>query len=349
MESSIIQFQKDFFKKLPKEKVFIIHGDEPYLIKTFLNKLREKFGEDYVVLWGDELSEEEFYANLSERGLFGRSKERVIVIFGFEEFLKRLGRRKKSKEFVVKTLASVKNNYVFIVFERKLQKQEINTEPLKSITTLGGVITANKLSKKKIKELVSKKFKDREIEIDEEALNYILEASEYNLMELKLEVEKLIDYAEAGKKLSVEEIKKLSFFTSSGVNVFDFVDAFLKGEGERALILLDRLYSWGVHPLQIQKLLSSYAVKLFTLKRLIEKGEEEKKALDKLGIKNNFQRLKFSEYLKRLDTSELKRILEGLRRLDTLQKLYFYPPEESFREFVESYLLRRGRVGNFLR
>ena len=346
MEASIIQFQKEFLTKPPVKRVFIIHGDEPYLIKTFLNKVKEKYGNSYTVLWGDELTEEEFYSNLSESSIFGSTKERVIVIFNFEDFLKKLGRRKKSKEFVIKTLKGVKNNYVFIVFDRKLQKQELSSEPIKSITAFGGVITASKLSKQKIKQLVLKKFKEKGIKVDEEAVDYLLELSEYNLMELKLEVEKLIDYALETKELSLEEVRRLSFFLSGNANVFEFIDAFLKGESEKALILLERLYMWGVHPLQIQKLLSSYVIKLFTLKRLLESGEDEKKAMESLGIKNNFLKLKFSEYLKANELSNLKRILSALRRLDMFQKLYFQPPEETFKAFVEGFLLSGKRAGN---
>lgn len=344
MEIPIIQFQKDFFLKPPAERVFVIHGDEQYLIRTFLSKLKKKYGNNYSVLWGDELTEEEFYSNLSESSIFGSTKERVIVIFGFEDFLKKLGRRKKSKEFVIKTLKNVKRNYVFIVFDRKLQKQELSTEPFKSITAFGGIVTATKLSRQKIKSMVIKKFKDKGIKVEEEAVDYLLELSEYDLMELKLEVEKLIDYALENKTLTLEEVKRLSFFLSGTANVFEFVDAFLMGESEKALVLLDNLYMWGVHPLQIQKILASYVIKLFTLKRLIESGEDEKKAMDKLGIKSNFAKLKFSQYLKNNELSDIKRMLSGLRRLDMLQKLYFQLPEETFKSFVESTLLRSKRA-----
>lgn len=343
MEGSIIQFQKEFFLKPPQERVFIIHGDEPYLIRTFLNKVKEKYGNNYTVLWGDDLTEEDFYSNLSESSLFGSTKEKVVVLFNFEDFLKKLGRRKKNKDFVVKTLREVKRSYVFIVFDRKLQKQELSEEPLKSITAFGSVITASKLTKQKIKELVLKKFKEKGIKVEEKAVDYLLELSEYNLMELKLEVEKLIDYALETKELSLEEVRRLSFFLSGSANVFEFIDAFLKGESEKALVLLERLYMWGIHPLQIQKLLSSYAIKLFTLKRLVESGKDPKKAMEELGIKHDFVKQKFSEYLKANELSDLKRILSGLRRLDMFQKLYFQPPEDTFKAFVEGFLLRSKR------
>ena len=178
-----------------EKRVFLIHGDEPYLIKNFLSKLKERYRGNYKVLWGDDITEEEFYSNISETGIFGNLKENVVVLYNFEDFLKRLGRNKKAKEFVIKTLKNIKSNYLFIVFDRKLQKQELSTEPYKSIRSFGLVVVAGRLSKEKIKQLVLKKFGEKGIKIEEKVIDYLLELTEYNLMELKLEVEKLIDYA----------------------------------------------------------------------------------------------------------------------------------------------------------
>ncbi|GAB6066483.1 DNA polymerase III subunit delta [Aquifex pyrophilus] len=343
MERNIIQFQKEFLGGKVKERVFILHGDEPYLIRTFLSKLKERFGSNYRVLWGDEITEEELYSALSERGIFGSSKEEAVVLYKFESFLKKLGRKKKSREFLIKTLKGVKSNYLFIVFDRKLQKQELSTEPYKSIQTFGLIVNSGKLSKEKIKNLVRKKFTEKGIKIEEEALNYLLESAEYNLMELKLEVEKLIDYAWDKKSLSLEDIKRALFTLSDNINVFNFVDVFLLGDYEKAVETLENLYRWGIHPLQIQKLLTSYVIKLYTASRMLEK-EDKNKVLEKLGIKNQFAKLKFTEYLKRNDKESLKRMLTSLQRIDMLEKLYFQDPSKLLKEFVLSFALSPKKV-----
>ncbi|RUM29521.1 MAG: DNA polymerase III subunit delta [Aquifex sp.] len=343
MEKTIIQFQKEFFVKPPQKRVFLIHGDEPYLIKNFLSKLKEKYGDNYKVLWGDDITEEEFYANISETSIFGNLKENAVVLYNFEDFLKKLGRKKKAKEFLIKTLKNIKSNYLFIVFDRKLQKQELSAEPYKSIQSFGMVIVAGRLSKEKIKQLVLKKFREKDIKIEEKAIDYLLELTEHNLMELKLEVEKLIDYAFETKTLDFEEVKSIAFAISENANLFEFIDAFLMGEGEKAVKLLDTLYRWGIHPLQIQKILVSYVIKLYTAQRLLEQGKDLNTVLESLGIKNNYAKLKFKNYIQRNDTEKLKRMLSFLQRIDMFEKIYFQNPEDMFKDFVMSFALTSAK------
>ena len=331
---SIIQFQKEFFKSGSEKRVFVIHGDETYLVKSFLAKLKQKFKENYRVLWGDEIDEEAFYSNLSETSIFGSTKESAIVIYNFEEFVKKLGRRKKNLQFLINTLKKVKRNYVFIVFDRKLQKQELVQEPIKSISAFGEIIVANKLTKDKVKNLVLKKFKDNGIIIEDRAIDKLLELSEYNLMELKLEVEKLIDYAKESKKITEEDIKKVAFFVSGNSNVFDFIDAFFSGDREKSINLYENLLMWGIHPLQVQKLLVSFAIKLYILNKLIEKGESEDKALEKVGVKNNYMKLKFKNYLKNLNEEKLRKLINTFQRIDMFEKIYFQDPEQMLRNIV---------------
>jgi len=344
VEKTIIQFQKDFLSGKADKRVVIIHGEERYLVKALLSKLKDKFGRNYRVLWGDEISEEEFFSALSERSMFSASQNSLVVLYNFDDFLKKLGRKKKAKESLVKLLRSLRSNYLFIVYDRKLQKTELSSEPIKSILSFGMLVSAGKLPKDKVRNLVLKKFKEKGIEIEKEALEYLLERTEYDLNELKLEVEKLIDYASETKKLTLGEIKEILFTVKENASLYEFVDAFLLGEGEKALELLETLYRSGTHPLQIQKALTSYLLKLYTLKKLSEGGEDLSRSLEKVGIRNNFLKLKFRQYLEKNDSEKLKRLINGLQRVDLYEKVYFQPPEEVFREFVMQNLLSSLRA-----
>ncbi|NPB07403.1 MAG: DNA polymerase III subunit delta [Aquificae bacterium] len=339
MEKTIIQFQKEFLSGKADRRVVVVHGEERYLVRAFLSKLREKFGKNYRVLWGDEITEEELFSALSERSMFSAAGSGVVVLYNFEDFLKRLGRRKKAREGLIKILRNLKSNYLFILYDRKLQKTELSSEPLKSILSFGILVSAGRLSKEKVKNLVAKKFAEKGIKVEREALEYLLERTEYDLSELKLEVEKLIDYASEEKLLTLADVKRVLFTVKGDASVYEFVDALLLGEGERALQLLESLYRAGVHPLQIQKVLASYLLKLYTVKKLSESGTELSRALEKVGIRNNFLKLKFRQYLERNDAERLKRLINGLQRVDLFEKLYFQPPEEVLREFVLQNLL----------
>jgi len=338
VEHSIIQFQKDFFKDPPFGRVFILHGDEDYLIRSFLNKLKETYGEDYTLLWGSETSPEELYESVSEGSLFGGAKGGALVVREFEELLKKVGRKKSAREALIRALSRPKKKNVFLVFERKLQKGELSQEPIKSVLKLGELISANKLPQSRVRQLVKKKLTEAGISADNEVINYLIESQGGELSAIRSEVEKLIHYAGEKGKLTLEEVKRVVFPLSEGGNVFEFVDAVLLGDKERALRTLENLLREGYHPLQIQKLLSSYAIKLYLLRKFLSEGKDKEKALSSLGIRHSFTKMKFKQYLDKNDQERLKKLLSELWRADVAQKLYFQDPQKTIRELTLSLL-----------
>ncbi|SHK55028.1 DNA polymerase III subunit delta [Thermocrinis minervae] len=331
---SIIEYRKQIESSHPKP-INVIHGEEEYLIKDFIEKLKSKF--DVEVLWGDEIAEETLLDKFRVGGLFGERKQRVFVVRRAEDMLKKV----KSKDFYTKLAQKLNGNVVFLIFSQKLTTQDLAKEPLATIAKIGDIVEARRLSKDKVKQLVVGRFQKEGKVITPEAIDYLLEHTDYDLMWLKGEVEKLLLLPK--KEITLEDVKKL-LVTNFQMDVFDFLEAFFTKDLKKALLSLDSAFRSGVQPLQLLAVLDSYALKLYTAKALSEGGRPVEDALSSVGVKHPFQVHNFKRYMQLYSLEDLKALIRGLYFLDFSIKVYFSEPIKSIRNFVIRYLLNAGRT-----
>ena len=338
MDYRVLQYQKEVLEKGKTKPLNLIHGEEEYLVRSLIDKLRSLYGENLSLLRGEEVDLEELYSFASEGSIFSSTADKAVLLLNFEEFLKKLGKKKKVLESLINFLKSLKSTKLFAVVGRKLTKQELLKEPYRTFSALGDVILADRLSPKKVKEIVRKKLERESGGIEEEALDLLVGICQGDLMVLRQETEKLILYSE-GRKVTAEDVRKVCA-PWGDYSLFDLVDRFFEGDLEGTLRVVEDLERKGVPALQTIGMLSGYITKLFALKELISKGEVLERALDTLGIKHSFSRLKFKGYLEKMSSERLEKMLETLYRLDYNVKVFFASPEKELRKFLTSSLLK---------
>ncbi len=337
MDYKVIQYQREVLEKGAIKPLNLVHGDEEFLLRTLIEKLREKFGDNFTLAWGDETTLEDLYELSSEGSMFSAVTDKVVLLMHFDDFLKKLGRKKKSMESFLELLKSLKTTKLFAVVNRKLTSQELTREPFKTISVRGDVILADRLPPKRVKEIVRKKFEREAGGIEEPALELLVEMCQGNLMVLKHESEKLIAYSE-GKKVTEEDVRKVCFPWES-YNLFDFIDSFFEKDVERTLRVLRDAYVKGTPALQIIGMLSGYITKLYTVHELISEGERIDSALEKVGVKHQFAKVKFKKYLDSISKEKARELLELMYRLDYSVKVSFANPESTLVKFTTDHLL----------
>jgi len=159
-----------------------------------------------------------------------------------------------------------------------------------------------------------------------------------NLMVLKHESEKLIAYSE-GRKITLEDVKKVCF-PWEDPTLFDLIDSFFERDTERTLRVLRDAYTKGTHPIQILGMLSGYVTKLYVVHELLSEGDRLENALEKVGVKHQFAKLKFKNYLDKTSKSRARELLENLYKLDYALKVSFADPHRSLEKFATDYTLR---------
>jgi DNA polymerase-3 subunit delta len=335
MDYKVIKYQKEVLEKGKIKNLNLLHGEEEFLIKTLLENLKKVFGENLNVVWGDELELGNLYELASEGSIFSGSREKALVVLKFEEFLRKLGKKKKDMEALLELLKKLRNTKFFAVVGRKLSAQELAKEPFKTIASLGDVITADRLPQAKVKDIVRKKLEREAGGIEEDALELLTRMCGYNLMILKQESEKLVAYAE-GRRIGVEDVRKVCF-PWEDYAIFELIDSFFSRDLEKTLRVLRDSYRKGISPLQILGMLSTYISRLYIVHNLLSLGDPLDRALDKVGVKHSFAKLKFKEYLENTPEERAKKLLEDLFRLDYAVKVLFEEPQKALANFITEH------------
>ncbi|MGC8852287.1 MAG: DNA polymerase III subunit delta [Hydrogenobacter sp.] len=321
---NLLEYQKGLENREIKP-INLVQVEDEYVLKTFIDKLSNLY--EVKILWGDELDRKSFFSAFSEGEMFTK-KRRVYIVKKAEELLKSA----KDTNYLISVAKRLKNVSIFLVVSEKLTKQQLEKEPIKTLLSVGEFLEAKVPNKKKIKELVKNRFEREGRKIDEQALDYLLEITSYNLMELRNEVDKLLLYKE--DRITIDDVKRVCV-SNVEYTVFDFLDAFFNKDLERALLYLSSLLRAGIHPLQIQAVMISYAIKLFSL---VSSGEDKEKAFVELGLTNPYVKNSFKTYAEKFSLEELKQMILRLHQLDMIEKVYFADPEESLKRFVIEYL-----------
>ncbi len=333
----ILFYQKKVLEKGLVKPVNLIHGEEKFLIKGLIEKLRRIYKNNLQILWGDEIQMEDLFNAMSMGNVFLKPKEMVVVVLKAESFLGKL-RSKKSVNTLKNTLQKQRSSKTFFVFDKKLSSQEISKEPVKSLCEIGDIILADKLSTDKIRDLLKRKFEREAGGIEEKALNLLMEKCGADLQVLRQEADKLIAYAQ-GNKITQEEVRKVCLSWEEE-SLFGYIDSLFEGNLDKALRSLKAVLREGVAPLQIQSLLINYALKLYIMHKLIERGINTEEALNTLGVKNSFLRNKFKSYLKTLQKNKIFKLLTALHTLDIQQKVYYINPETSLIKFTVDFFTK---------
>ncbi len=328
---------EEYQKKLSFESikpVNLVMGEEEYFVKTFVDKMRTI--KPVRVVWGDEISLQDFINTFTTGGMFTDAS--FLFVYNAEEFLSRI---KDAKAFA-SYLQRLGKNKVFFYVKQKLSDKELQREPYATLTKLGDVIVAGRFDRRRVKELVLRKFQREGISIEEPALEYLLEASSYDLMLLKGETDKLVLLGK--KSLSLEDVKR-TVVLDQEYNIFEFLDAFFLRNIEKTLQALDSLLRSGTAPLQILAVLVSYSLRLLTLKEAEREGLSPDSLFAQLDIKSGFQAVKFKGYLSKNSLEDLRSLVKSLYLLDLSLKVFFANPEKALRDFVVKYLLHEEGTG----
>lgn len=315
-------------KELKNEKLqslYLLYGEEVFLLETCLKKIKNLFGEtikgiNFVTI--DENNSNELIANI-ETPSFGYEKK--LIIARNTGLFKKEGKRKnaeittlkeKINTYLKENIDIVKASVILVFVEEEADnKQELYT----TIDKLGMVCKFDYQKPIQIGKRMKAICQAYKVEIEDSTMQYFMECCGTNMQDLINEIRKLIEYVGEGGTIQKEDIDKLSVKKLESV-IFDLTDSLGKKDIKKALQVLKNLI-YAKEPIQkILITLYNHFKKLYFVKLALKYNKD---IITSLNLKPNqtFLVNKYKTQANYFKESELQNILQNLRDLDCNYKV----------------------------
>ena len=297
--------------------LYLLYGEEQYLIDTSANKIKKKFGEkvlgiNYILI--DETNLDNLISDI-EMPAFGYDKKLIIV--KNSGLFKKDGRKKSGSPIQDKIADYIKNNMdiieeaVILVFvESEVDKNVV----FDAISKNGIICNIEELKPAQLVKKLKQICNLYKVNVDDSTLNYLIENSGTNLQHLINEIRKLIEYAGENGIITLDAVNKLSIKQIESV-IFELTDNLAMKKIDKALEVLDNLI-YQKEPLQkILITLYNHFKKIYLCTVAVEL---KKDVVNSLNLKPNqtFLVTKYKKQASYFKKSELRKILEEFYNLD---------------------------------
>ncbi len=320
------------------KSIYLLYGNEKYLMDTILKKIKKKFGElvqgiNYVII--DETNAKDLIYNM-EVPAFGY--ERKLILIKNTSLFQKDGRKKEPTDFqkevahyLEKNFESVQEMATLVFLEEAVDKNIVY-----DVIHKNGIVC--KIDELKTPQLIAK-LKNicslYEVTCEESVLHNLLETSGTNLQVLMNEIRKLIEYAGKGGKITTEAVDKLAIKQIESV-IFELTDHLGNKNIAQALEVLDNLM-YQKEPLQkILITLYHHFKKLYLCKIALTLNQD---VVTALALKPNqvFLVNKYKKQASYFSERDLKQILQELVKIDEQSKNGFIEIEIGLKSILCSY------------
>lgn len=302
------------------KSLYLLYGEELFLLETTLKKIKSLFGEaikgiNYILI--DESNISELIANI-ETPAFGYEKK--LIIARNTGILKKEGKRKnaetaklkeKINKYIQENIKIINESIVLVFVEEDAdKKQELYT----TLDKLGIVCQFDFQKAIQIEARIKAICNGYKVQIDNSTLRYFIECCGTNMQDIINEIRKLIEYVGPNGTIKREDIDKLTIKKLESV-IFDLTDTLGKKDIAKALEVLKNLI-FAKEPVQkILITLYNHFKKLYFTKLSVKYNKD---VITSLNLKPNqtFLVNKYKTQAKYFKESELKGILQSLRDLD---------------------------------
>ena len=297
--------------------LYLLYGEEQYLIETAVNKIKKKFGElllgiNYIVL--DETNADNIISDI-EVPAFGYEKKLIIV--KNSGLFKKDGRKKagtplqeKVTEYIKNNLDIIKESVIIVFMENEVDKNSV----FEQIEKNGIICNIEELKQLQLVKKLKQICMLYKVNCDETTLNYLVENCGTNLQNLINEIRKLIEYAGENGTITIEDVNSLAIKQMESV-IFELTDNLAIRKIDKALDVLDNLI-YQKEPLQkILITLYNHFKKIYLCSIAVDLNKD---IVNSLSLRPNqtFLITKYKKQASYFKKEELKKFLKAFIDLD---------------------------------
>lgn len=304
--------------------LYLLYGEETFLLETSLKKIKSNFGElikgiNYIML--DETNIQNIISDI-ETPAFGCEKK--LIIARNTNLFKKSKKTTTSKDnsfetklasYINENIEALKSSVVLVFVEETVEKNKL----IEAIEKNGVVCNFEVLKPAQISKRLKAICNAYKVNITEQDLQLLIENCGTNMQDLINEIRKLIEYAGEGGTIDKSAIESLSIKQIDAI-IFDLTDNLGKKDIKKAMKVLDGLV-YNKEPIQkILITLYNHFKKLYIVK-LSEKYNRN--LVESMNLKPN-QMFLTTKYKKQADyfkEVELRKLLEEFINLDKNYKI----------------------------
>lgn len=314
------------------ESIYLLYGEEQYLLEQCVKKIKKNFGElvngiNYIQL--DEKNVEGLISDI-ETPAFGYSKK--LIIIKNSGLLKKETRGKKKEEkpakkaqkgdslqekianYITGNKETIQEAVVLVFIEQEIGSNELS----KTLQNIGTAVNFERLKPIQIGKRIKAICNAYKVNIEDRTINYFIETCGTSMQNLINEIRKLIEYVGENGTIKTEDIDKLSIKELESV-IFDLTDNLGQKNIAKTLQILKELL-YNKEP--IQKILITLYNHLKKIYLTILAQEYNTNIAEALNLKPNqmFLITKYKRQASYFKKEELKNILQELIDLDYKSK-----------------------------
>lgn len=316
--------------------VYFLHGEEPYFIDLIANYIEEHVltdaekGFNQVVVYGKDSP---MATILTHARRYPMMAERQVVIVREAQDIPDLNREAGSKlllDYLQRPVPST-----VLVFCHKYKTLDKRRALGKQIDKLAITLDSKKLYDRQLPDFIRDYFADRNVSIDEKAVDMLAEYVGNDLSRLTNEIDKLLLNQKQGEKVTVEQVAK-QVGISREYNIFELQKAIATGDTLRAgkIVNYFESHTRRVPIIPAVAFLYSFFSKLLVAAHLPDKNERSIASALRVSP---YAARDYSQALRRFDRQKLTEGISLLRQADLQLKGVnsgSATPGQIFRELV---------------
>ena len=320
---TIENLEKDL-KSGKLNSMYLLYGEETFLLETCLKKIKNNFGERKSGINEVRIDDTNVNGIISDIETPAFGYEKKLIIARNTGLFKKEGKRKvttnselsnKVAEYIKENIKIVQEAVVLVFVEEDAEKNEL----YKIIEQYGIVCEFQELKPVQIIARMKAICNAYQVQIDDSTLKYFIECCGTNMQDLINEIRKLIEYAGTNETITKQEVNLLCIKKIESV-IFDLTDNLGKKQANKALEVLHNLM-YQKEPIQkILITLYNHFKKLYIIKIA---QRENRNIAESLNLKPNqmFLVTKYKTQADYFKEAELKKIVEELIDLDYKYKI----------------------------
>ena len=295
--------------------VYLVFGDEHLLVQEAADTIRAAarnagFSEREVHQVDAKYKWDEFFASSNALSLFA---ERKIIEL-------RLTTGKPGDEgskALQAYCANPADTNLLLVLAPKLDKSSQNTKWFKALDAAGAHIAVWPVDHQQMPQWIARRMQQAGVTADRDAIKLLAELVDGNLLAAAQEIEKL-KLLGTDEPIDSHNIRQ-SVSDSSRYNVFNLVDAALKGDTTLSHKILTGLRAEGIEPGALIWVLSREIRQLAAMTRLVEQGQSVQQVMRQYHVWSNRQQMTGAA-LGRLKSRSLYSLLQRMALADQTMK-----------------------------